>query len=121
MDILEAYHKTLGVVEELRQGGINVVVTPSVSTREKDDPLPRDKWVNVKFMVENKAQSDLVRQKSRELGLDGIVFDTGGMQGERDWELDWSFKVRPVPFAEREAAQDTVEEIIEDIEKKGAP
>jgi hypothetical protein len=37
--------------------------------------------------------------------------------GFRDWELDWSFRVRDMPDADHENRVDMVEEVIGDLEK----
>jgi hypothetical protein len=115
LNILEAYDKTLAAAKELEKEGVTVKITPSNSTREvkSTDQLPREKWVNIGFHFENEEQAKLIREKSTEVGKLGIVFDEGGTKGQRDWEIDWSFKVREGLDKGREAAKGVMEEIIE--------
>lgn len=120
-DILEAYRLTLDAAEELRGWGIGVEIKPSKSDSvDPSDQLPREKWVIIVFTVSNQVEANTVRQKCRELGWRGIRFDTSGHPGERQWEVDWSFKIAP-PDGGWEAAGDDVEDIIDQCEKGDHP
>lgn len=119
MDILEAYRRTLGAAEELRAVGIEVEINPSKSEKAQgEDPLPRDKWVIVTFRPKNEEQVDAINRKADELGWAGIVFDTSGHPGERDWEIDWSFDVRDTPDGEGPAGREEVEDLIDEMGEK---
>ena len=97
MNILEAYELTLQKVEELKTQGIEVRIKPTNSqTVEKENRLPKDKWINVKFFEVAGEELDKVFKAGEELLEQGISFDTGygfGPGGGRDWELDWSFHI----------------------------
>ena len=44
------------------------------------------------------------------------MFDTGGgTDGQRDWELDWSFAYRGIPDFQKEQAQEAVEDLIQKL------
>ncbi len=113
MDILEAYNETLAAAQDLRQYGIDVQITPILQSEVEDgDRLPRDKWVEVTFSFKTKAQAEFIKRRADELGAAGIVFDTGGTKGERDWAIDWSFDVNPSPDTEWQARREDVEKMI---------
>lgn len=112
MDILEAYNETLAAAQDLRQYGIDVEITPSPEGVARDEGLPRDKWVDIIFRFKTKAQAKFIKRRADELGWAGIVFDTGGAKGERDWAIDWSFEVRPAPDTEWQARREDVEKMI---------
>lgn len=115
MDILEAYKETLDAAQDLRQYGIQVEITPSQSDTERtDDSLPLDRWVDITFRFKTKAQAEMVKRRADELGWHGIGFDTSGTKGEREWQIDWSFRVNPVPDAEWQARREEVEDIIDE-------
>ena len=97
----EMYDKVMKVVEELRSSGIKVTVTPS-ACRDNADLIARyadrgrpdpSKWVHVTFDCDTDEQIHRVGCALGELRAQGIRFDTGGIGGTRDWELDWSFHV----------------------------
>lgn len=115
MTLLEAYQRTLDVAVELREVGIDVKITPSKSPKQKtdEDPLPKDKWVIIQFFVQDKDQAAAVRKKATELGWAGIVFDTSGHPGEREWAIDWSFDIGATPDGDWEAKGDEVEDMID--------
>ena len=117
MDIIKAYQETVDAALELRGEGIDIKITPSGSEHSAEEGgLPRDKWVQVEFFVETKAQSDAVNQRTRELNWKGIQFDGSGHPGQRQWDLDWSFQVTGIPDGDYEAAGDEVEDMIIDME-----
>ena len=114
MDILEAYEETLAAAQDLRQYGIEVEITPQKPYEiSRDDPsLPRDKWVDILFRFKTKSQAEMIKRRADELGQMGIVFDTGGTKGERDWAIDWSFEAHDEPDLEWQARREDVEQII---------
>ena len=99
---------------DLGQYGIEVEITPQPSDywSGPEAPLPEDKWVDILFRFKTKAQAKLVKERADELGSLGIVFDTGGTKGERDWQIDWSFEVHPSPDTEWQARREGVEKMI---------
>jgi len=114
LTIAEAYQRVLEAVEEMKAAGIRVDVTPSRSkSTKREDRLPRDQWVDISFHVADAEQAAAVSRKADELGWLGIVFDTGGCKGSRDWQIDWSFGVGDVPDSDQEARRSVVEGLIE--------
>ncbi len=95
MNITEAYELTLQKIEELKAQGIEVKINPTNSSTvaEKNDKLPRDKWIRATFMVVGEELDKVFRAGEKLFEL-GINFDTGYGNGGRDWELDWSFRVK---------------------------
>jgi hypothetical protein len=107
----EGYAEAMSLVEELKNMGIRVEVVNWLA-RSKDRPdyiaemkakyngpdrVAPEKWVNVHFYPISDEQSAAVRDRQRKLGWLGIGFDSGGMAGQRDWEMDWSFRVTERP------------------------
>ena len=101
MNTLEAYQMALNKAAELENSGIKIVRTPYDQTKrhiediqalvEKYPDLPIDKWVNIKFYVNNIVEIESVVAAINYLSLLGIGFDRGGCATYLDWELDWSF------------------------------
>lgn len=128
MNTNEAFDATLAAVEELRQSGISVEVKPSRSRSDSElvkkysgpERVAPDRWVNVSFHPKTPEQSKAIAEKAKHIGWLGIGFDTGGCAGQRDWELDWSFRYTGMPDGELEVRRDHVEQLItEVIEKDG--
>ena len=112
MEILEAYQKTLDAANELRAAGIKTKSTPTeLPDRQKEDPLPKDKWVIIEFFPTSPEQVKAIQQKTKELGRAGIFFDMSGGDGQLEWEVDWSFHVDG-PNDGHEAALDQMNEMI---------
>ncbi len=114
MDILEAYEETLAAADDLSQYGIEIEITPQKPSEVnvKDPSLPRDIWVDILFRFKTKAQAEMIKRRADELGSVGIVFDTGGTKGERDWAIDWSFEVHSEPDVEWQVRREDVEKMI---------
>ena len=121
----------MSLVEELKNMGIRVEVVNWLA-RSKDRPdyiaemkakyngpdrVAPEKWVNVHFYPISDEQSAAVRDRQRKLGWLGIGFDSGGMAAQRDWEMDWSFRVTERPDAAKEEACDQVEDLLGQLEK----
>lgn len=118
MEILKAYELVRDTALELRQEGIDVKVIPSDSNEAPEERgLPREKWIRIEFSPKTNAQAKSINKKTKELNWSGIRFDTSGHPGQRQWDLDWSFKVGDVPDAEWEKAGDEVEDMIQEMEK----
>ena len=118
----EAYELTLKAVASIESAGIAIKITPSTARTDlelvqkynRPERVAPNKWVSVAFLPKNQAVAQLILKKARNLGRLGISFDTGGEpNGQRDWELDWSFAYRGIPDFQKEQAQETVEELIQ--------
>ncbi len=117
MEIHKAYELVLDTALELRQEGMEVKVIPSDSDEPAEEMgLPREKWVSIKFFPKTNTQAKSINQKTKELNWSGTRFDTSGHPGQRQWDLDWSFKVSDGPDAEWEKAGDEVEDMINEME-----
>jgi hypothetical protein len=66
----------------------------------------------VTFKTEDPAIMEFIYKRVNELADLGITFDTGGCQGQRDWELDWSFKYTGVPDPLAVEARSAVEHML---------
>ena len=122
MTATEAYELTLKAIASLESAGIAIKVTPSKSRTDLEiiakyrqpERVAPEKWVSVSLFPKTQAEAQLILKKARNLGRLGISFDTGGEpNGQRDWELDWSFAYRGVPDFQKEQAQQTVEDLIQ--------
>jgi hypothetical protein len=120
MNIDEAYELTMESVTELERMGIKVKRIPSRSRNNQKTiakynclgVLAPDKWFHVQFYWDTEDQRLAIYQKAKELNLSGICFDTGGSFGSRDWELDWSFRVKDLHDGDKEISMKEVEDII---------
>jgi hypothetical protein len=125
----EAFQETLDAVEEIRQSGVTVEIRPYkkpvrpglLDKYSGPERVHRDKWVTVTFKPTDKAACTLIAEKARHLGWLGISFDTGGMLGQRDWELDWSFKYTGRPDGDQEERRDVVEDLLGNMLEGGPP
>lgn len=119
MTTLEAFQETVDIIRELEQSGIRVIFKPSkfkddaecVARYSGPERIPPDKWCNVSFFPTTDDQKIIIHEKCKHLGWMGVGFDTGGCDGQRDWELDWSFRfveksTDHVPEEAREIVQD---------------
>ena len=117
MEILKAYQLVLDAAVELREEGIDIKIIPSDSDEDPEESnLRREKWIRIEFSPKTNAQAKSINKKTKELNWSGIRFDTSGHPGQRQWDLDWSFKVGDVPDAEWERAGDEVEDMISEME-----
>lgn len=126
MTTLEAYRETIHALDELRELGVTVQIRPS---KQRNNPeliaryngpehLPPDQWVNVTLKADLSPQFRAIAEKAKHLGWLGIYFDTGGMAGSRDWELDWSFTYTAGPDGEAEERREIVEDLISNVLEK---
>ena len=98
---------------------VKTTITPSRSKHNKKtieeyrkpNRIDADWWIHVSFFPENDKQAELIYKKVKELSSVGISFDTGGCAGQRDWELDWSFKLNDKQDTVHAAALETVEKL----------
>lgn len=117
MDILKAYQAAVDAALELKGEGVDIKITKSGSEHsEEEGGLPLDKWIQIEFFVETKAQSDAVHQRTRELNWKGIRFDSSGHSRQRQWDLDWSFEVSGVPSGDWEEAGNWLEKRIDEMD-----
>ena len=123
----EAYNEAMDAVEELRESGIRVDIKPSRSRNDAEcvakysgpERVAPDKWIHVTFHPQTGEQRKAIAEKARHLGWLGAGFDTGGCAGQRDWELDWSFRYTDRPDGELEERRDDVEAIIGNVLEGG--
>ena len=100
MTTIDAYYFTMNKVNELKEGGIEISIKPSRNINDKDtiekykdhDGIPLKLWTYVTFKVTDTTQVQKIIEMTNYLGMCGITFDISGEIGERDWEIDWSFK-----------------------------
>lgn len=121
MTIEDAYELVLEKIEELRNEGIEVTINPAGSAddkavtqnADKGEGLPVNKWLHVSFNVSDEGHALKVREAGNYLGMAGIQFDSGGWQGLRDWELDWSFRYTGKEDEAWRDARDRMEDLID--------
>ncbi len=114
MELLEAYRRTLDAAGDLRVDGIKTEITQSLSNHDQEENgLPKAIWVKIVFHPTDQAQVDAINKKLDELGWACIVFDTSGHQGQRQWDVDWSFEVVDTPDGEWEGRRKEVEDMID--------
>ncbi len=123
--LLEQAHRvTMSSVQRARDLGIRVDVKECNSRNNPElvaryntpDRLLPDKWFHVIFHPVNQDQLNLIHTMTHELGSVGVMFDSGGCVGERDWELDWSFHLGSPEDPERHNALVELEETIKKME-----
>lgn len=124
MTIQEAYDATIEKIAEFEYSGIEVTRQPHPSRNNPEmvqkysgtDHLKPELWLHISFHVTDRNEAYRVRQAAHYLGLAGIIFDVGGAEGLRDWELDWSFHlVDPGESELWQEAGDYVEDIINEF------
>jgi len=125
MNVNKAYNLTMQKVTNLRQS-IDTTIKLSKGRNNKDtvekynlpDRLDPKRWYHITFLPMTSQEANQIAQARKELGWQGICFDTGGSFGYRDWEINWSFRVEDVPDGEWEKRSDEIEEFIQsEIEK----
>lgn len=122
MDIIEAYEFTLEKISELKDKGIEIEICLCPMKKEelrmfyKENPdiekhgLPSALWKHVHFLNLQIGQAGEIAEMTKYLNLCGIQFDFGGIENNRDWALDWSFRygkedeqwVDAIEFCEKE-------------------
>ena len=99
----EALEFTLNVLEKLKLHGIKVTTKESVCANDIDfveekklDPstIPATLWRLYSLHHTTQDQRQKISEATKYLVMCGISFDTGGCDGQYDWELDWSFRFR---------------------------
>jgi len=121
----EALKHTLEFVKELQEQGISVsVVSYNMQEEDKEELLAMygpggthsefradpSLWCRVCSRTVDAAQADEIRALAINLSRVGVFFDSSGMGGQRDWELDWSFKYKPgEDSSQREEALNSME------------
>lgn len=101
MDMEKLFERTLELALALGALGLEVDVIPGDEAYGPDaaqDAVPGRidpaLWCRVVFSGGDLAP---VHEAEARLAGGGILFDTGGWKGTREWELDWSFQVAAVP------------------------
>jgi len=126
-DIMEAYMFTLDILDELKQKGVEVTISQTGDETNKDivkkysqpTNLPLKHWVHVQLEAKRPEHVKEIADASMKLSKSGINFDTGGGEGFRDWELDWSFSHSGIEDEKITKAKMNVEKMICEIEAEG--
>lgn len=111
MTITEAYEFTLEKINELKNHGIEIKIQRPDSKKELADKLPFKLWRQINFVNLSDSKADEILAMAKYLNLCGIQFDAGGMGNNRDWELDWSFRLGKEDEQWIEAFEECEEEI----------
>lgn len=99
MNINEAYDFLINKVNELKEKGIEISIRDSKSTPEtiqkynKPDRLPSSEWKTISLGIKREGDLSEIQNIEHLCHMVGIHFDTGYGGGQRDWEIDWSFRV----------------------------
>jgi len=122
MNINEAYGIAMAVVKRLEAFGIRVVLKEPLSRKNREivakysrrDRLKSELWFHITFFPTTVDEQRMIHDQAVILREKGIAFDTGGMQGQRDWEFDWSFRLSQpddgLAVRTMEDAEDSLEE-----------
>ena len=133
MKLQEGYEAALRAIWTIAESGIAVRIKssrsasdPQMVAKYKKNPkglerLPASLWVNVNFQPRDPAGSRRVFEETQRLRSAGVGFDTGGGEGGRDWELDWSFTASPTADAESLAALEWLEGVLPRFQKEPGP
>jgi hypothetical protein len=99
MTINEAYEFVMNKLERLKNEGIDYTMNESIKTPvliekyDKPNRLPVDKWINIAFNLENESDVKKIHDMENLCKMVGIYFDTRFGKVQRDWEIDWSFRL----------------------------
>lgn len=124
----EALDYALELVEELRQQGVPLTVTPYKEKTKpkhyaevvaqyggKPERASPEKWVKVKFKPVTQEQRNAIHAVGQKIGWLGAFYDHGGGCGEIDWEFDWSFRYTGQPDADREQVVSSVNDLMDGL------
>lgn len=101
MNIDEAYEFVMNKLERLKNEGVDYVINEPIKTStliekyNKPQRLSVDKWINVSFNLENETDVEKIKDMENLCKMVGIYFDTRYGKVQRDWEIDWSFRLTP--------------------------
>ena len=101
MNINEAYEFVMSKLERLKNEGIEFSINESIKTPglvekyDKPNKLPIDKWTNISFNLETDKDLQKIYDMENLCKMVGICFDTRFGKLQRDWEIDWSFRLTP--------------------------
>lgn len=119
MTLLSAFDFTLAKILELQEKGISLKIEKMklnenlIKKYNSNKHIPFDNWISVIFLIKTNANVLEINKMANYLALCGIRFDTGGMNNNRYWELDWSFEYKQgSEHWEWISARESVEEII---------
>ena len=99
MNISEAYDFLMNKVNDLKEQGIEISFRDSIATPDtkekynKLNRLPSSEWKTICLGIEEEGDLSKVRDIEHLCNMVGIYFDTGYGGGQREWEIDWSFRV----------------------------
>lgn len=103
MEAIDGYNLVMSCVEQLRKQGIKVNITPTRSRNNQDTVekysgkpghLTKDYWNHVTIFPLSEEDWKILRILEGILHNMECYFDTGYGCGGRDWEIDWSFRVK---------------------------
>ncbi len=126
-NIEKAYDRTMKVIANIKEQGIGTeIVVPrrvkenkchdTVERYHPPERLPIEKWRHVTLIPKTKEQSDFIYKQVKKLRKFGIGFDTGGgCDGNRDWEIDWSFRCKKEKKVESLKSLQENEELIREL------
>lgn len=119
MTLLSAFDFTLAKILELQEKGICLKIEKMklseklIKKYNSNKYIPFDNWMSVIFSIKADTDALKIHEMANYLALCGIRFDTGGINGIRYWELDWSFEYKQgSEHWEWISARESVEEII---------
>ncbi len=101
MNINEAYEFVMNKLERLKNEGIEVTLNEPIKTsaliEKYNNPhrLPVDKWINISFSLDRETDIQKIHDMENLCKMVGIYFDTRFGKLQRDWEIDWSFRLTP--------------------------
>ena len=101
MNINEAYEFLMSKLERLKNEGIEVTLNEPIKTptliEKYNSPhrLPVDKWINISFSLDREDDIQKINAMEHLCKMVGIYFDTRFGKTQRDWEIDWSFRLTP--------------------------
>lgn len=98
----DAFALAMHLVNDLHEAGVHLYFTPSKRSKDVEfvqkysgpERARPEKWVHVHLHPVTEQEIESVKRVEAQLHEFGIYFDTGGMvglNGQRDWEFDWSF------------------------------
>ena len=101
MNINEAYEFIMYKVDELKKLGVDVSVKEcknipiNYNEVENTNRLTTDKWVIISFTISREGDLSKVLSTEDDIEKKNIRFGTGYGNRQRDWKLDYSFKIIP--------------------------
>lgn len=129
--LTEALHIVNQTISELEERGFKVKRTSRKNHGQEDSKvndeiekgnrLPSNKWQNINIKAPAIEEMKYLFKVEQEIRDKGIAFDTGYnlIDGTRDWELDWSFRLIENRREEEKIAKRENKLILKYKKKKG--